>query len=150
MAQKPKLDIFKMLNAIDTKDYSFFDNLSDDERKGFSAYLGLKWGASVSGDNLMQHFYLASMNHCANKYLFDINKHPKLQWLTLVASSPNKGKKRHEWLGTKKKTTKKSQDDIKKRLMKIYPMYKEDEIELLSTLVTKKDLKEYDKECGNK
>ena len=34
--------------------------------------------------------------------------------------------------------------------MKIYPMYKEDEIELLSTLVTKKDLKEYDKECGNK
>lgn len=150
MAQKPKLDIFKMLNAIDKKDYDFYDNISDEERQGFSAFLGLKWGASISSDNLMQHFYLASMNHCANKHMFDINKHPKLQWLSLVSGSPGKGVKRHEWLGSKKKTTNKSQDDIKKRLMKIHPNYKDDEIELLSTMVTKKDLREYDKECGNK
>ena len=62
----PKLDIFKMLNAIDKKDYNFYDNLSDDERKGFSAYLGLKWGASVNGDNTLQHYYLASMNNYVN------------------------------------------------------------------------------------
>jgi len=150
MAQKPKLDIFKMLNALDNKDYNFYDNLSDDEKKGFSAFLGLKWGSSVNGGNILQHYYLVSMNHYANIHLFDINKHPKLQWLSLASASPNNGIKRHEWLGTKKKVSNKPKDDIKRRLMSIYPNYKEDDIEILSTMVSKKDLRQYDKECGNK
>jgi hypothetical protein len=147
-----KLDIFKMLKAIDCKDYSFYDNLSDDEKKGFSAFLGLKWASSVVGDNPLQHYYIVSTNHYANINLFDINKHPKLQWLSLASSSPNVGIKRHEWLGTKKKPNGKSKvkDDIKRRLMAIHPTYKEDEIELLSSMVTKKDLKHYDSNCGNK
>jgi hypothetical protein len=69
--------------------------------------------------------------------------------MTLVASSPGKGIQRHEWLGSKKKTIKKAQNDIKKRLMEIYPNCKEDEIELLSSMITKKDLKNHDNECGN-
>lgn len=145
----PKLDIFKMLNAIDKKDYNFYDNLSDDERKGFSAYLGLKWGASVNGDNTLQHYYLASMNNYVNVNLFDVNKHPKLQWLLLVASSPNFGVHRHEWIYPKKKSTSKSKSDIKNQLMRIFPSYKEDDIEVLSTMVTKKDLKEFSKDCGD-
>jgi hypothetical protein len=146
----PKLDIFKMLNAIDSKDYDFYDNLTDDERKGFSAYIGLKWGASVSGgDNILQHYYLASMNSYVNVNLFDLNKHHKLQWLLLVASSPNFGVHRHEWIYPKKKPTSKSKNDIKSQLMKIYPSYKEDDIELLASMVTKKDLKKFVKDCGD-
>ena len=141
MAKTSKLDIFKMLGAVDRKEYTFYDNLSDDERKGFSAFLGLKWGANVSGNNLAQHYYLVSMNNYANKHLFDINKHPKLQWLTLVAGSPNFGEYRHEWLGTKKQSSSKVKNDIKKRLMEIYPLYKEEDIDVLGTMITKKDLK---------
>jgi hypothetical protein len=89
------------------------------------------------------------MNHHANKYLFDINKHPKLQWLTLVAGSPNFGQQRHKWIAGKKKVSNKKQEDIKSQLTRLFPQYKEDDIELLSTMITKKDLKQYAKDFGN-
>jgi len=146
MAQK--LDIFKVLRAVDKKDYAFYDTLTDEEKKGFTAFLGLKWGARVEGNQTIQHYYLASMNHHANKHLFNISKHPKLQWLTLAAGSPNFGQQRHNWIKGKKKTSTKKQDDIRKELIKLYPSYKEDEIELLSTMVTKKELKAYAKDSG--
>jgi hypothetical protein len=146
MAQR--LDIFKVLRAIDKKEYDFYDNLTDEERKSFSAFMGLKWAATVDADKTVQHYYLASTNHYSNKYLFDINRHPKLQWLTLVASSPNIGQQRHVWLKTVKKKSNKSVEDVKKRLLLIYPTYKKEDIDLLSTLVTKKDLRQYDKNNG--
>lgn len=143
---KPKLDIFKMLRGIDQKDYSFYDNLDEEERKGFSGYLGLKWAASVEGSPELQHYYLASTNYYANRNFFDINKHPKLQWLTLVASSPGLGTQKHKWFAMKKKDSK--GNDVKKQLSEMYPTYKDEDIELLSKFVTKKELKEYAKSCG--
>lgn len=143
-----RLDIFKVLRAIDMKDYLFYDSLTDTEKKEFTAFISLKWSASVEGSNTIQHYYLTSMNHYANMHLFDINKHPKLQWLSLVAGSPNFGQQRHKWIAMKKKTSTKKKDDIKKQLLSMFPTYKDDDIELLSTLVTKKELKQYAKDCG--
>jgi hypothetical protein len=143
-----KLDIFKMLKAIDNKDYDFFDTLSEEELKGFSAILGLKWSVNVSSGSNTQHYYLTLMNHCANKYLFDIHRHPKLQYLTLVAASPNHGSLNRKWVGIKKKPNK-SKDDIIKQLKIIYPQYKEEDITLLSTMITKRDLTKYRKDSGN-
>jgi hypothetical protein len=137
-----------MLRAVDKKEYDFYDNLSDEERKGFSAFMGLKWTASVAADKTVQHYYLASTNHYVNKYLFDINRHPKLQWLTLVASSPDIGQQRHEWITSVKKKSNKSIEDVKKRLLVIHPTFKKEDIDLLSTMVTKKDLRHYDKNNG--
>ena len=48
-----------------------------------------------------------------------------------------------------KKKKKDPKDDIKKSLASIYPTYKEDDLELLSNFVTKKELKEYVKNSGN-
>ncbi len=145
-----KLDMFnRVLPAIDNKDYTFYDNMSEEERKAFSAFMGLKWGASISGDRTLQHYYLASMNHHANKHMFDLAKHPKLQWMMLVAGSPNFGKQRHEWISAKTKPVPKAIKDIRAELKTLYPMYKDDEIELLSTMVTKKELKQHKKDSGN-
>jgi hypothetical protein len=47
-----------------------------------------------------------------------------------------------------KKKSNKSVEDVKKRLHLIYPTYKKEDIDLLSTLVTKKDLRQYDKNNG--
>ncbi len=81
--------------------------------------------------------------------MFDISRHPKLQWLTLVAGSPKFGNQRHTWVSPKAKPVKKSIKDIMTALRKIYPNYRDDEIELLSTLVTKKELSQYNKNLGN-
>jgi len=144
-----KLDIFEVLKAIDSKDYGFYDRLSDEKKKSFSAFLSMKWASAVKGDTILQHYYLASINNHTNVNLFDISKHPKLQWLLLVAASPNFGVHRHEWISTKKEKETKSSKDIKGKLMEIYPQYKKEDIEILSKFVTKKDLKEYEKQSGN-
>ena len=141
-----KLDIFKALSAVDHKNYGFYDKLTEEERKGFTAFLMNKWNASVEGNNAKQHYYLASTNHYVNKHLFDLSKHPKLQWLLLAASSPGLGTQRHIWLKAKKKA---NNTAVKKQLREMHPTYKEDDIELLSKLVTKKELKQYVKDCGN-
>lgn len=144
-----KLDIFKqVLPAIDLKNYNFYDELTSEEKKAFSAFMGLKWGATVSGDTVLQHYYLASMNHHANKHMFDINKHPKLQWLTLVAGSPNFGKQQHQWVSIKSNKESKTTKDIKTELRKIYPHYNDLEIELLSKITTKKDIKQFKDDSG--
>jgi len=132
---------------MDRKDYDFYDNLSDEERKGFSAFLALKWGASVEGSREIQHYYLAATNHYCNKNWYEINKHPKLQWLELCAAAPGIGPQKHKWLQIKKKEDKSSEH--KKRLTELFPNVKISDIEVLATLVTKKEVDEYTKLHGH-
>ena len=47
----------------------------------------------------------------------------------------------HEWIPHKKKD-KASKNGFDKTIRKLYPNMKEDEVQLLSTIVTKKELKE--------
>jgi len=141
-----KLDIFKMLEAVDCKDYDFYDRITDEERQGFSAFLALKWGASVEGSREIQHYYLAATNHYCNKYWYDITKHPKLQWLELCAAAPGVGKQRHTWLEMQKKD--KTKNDQTKRLLELFPSLKISDVELLSKLITKDELDAYIKYHG--
>jgi len=147
-----KLDIFnKILPAVDSKDYSLYDKLSEIERKSFKAPVIMRWSASVDiNDHEALHYYLASTNYYANKHLFSLHKHPKLQWLTIVASSPKFGNFGRKWIGKKKTPPNKAQADRKKTLRDMYPTYKEDDIVLLSQLNTKRELTQYAKDCGKK
>jgi len=143
-----KLDIFKVLAAMDNKDYGFYDRLTDEERKAFTAFITMKWGASVGGSNELQHYYLAAVNHYVNKNLFDINKHPKLQWLTLAAAAPGVGKQRHEWLKVKAKQ-KDKKAEIKKELAALYPAMKQNDIDIMAKFNTKRDINAYRKDQGD-
>jgi hypothetical protein len=151
MVAPKKLDLFnQVLPAIDRKDYNFYDNLTDEQKKEFKqqSILHMRWGCSLDvDDRILQHYYVASFNHRANKNFFNVYNHPKLQWLLIAASSPKLGKYRRKWLGKKK--AKDPKDDIKKQLANIYPTYKEEDLEVLSNFVTKKELKQYDKDRGN-
>ncbi len=89
----------------------------------------------------MQHYYLASANYYANKYMFDLSKHPKLQWLMLTAISPNISTQYHKWIKQKPKV--KNNNDIRKKLAELYPAMKNDDLDILSKLITKKELNEY-------
>ena len=142
-----KLNIQNEMRCLDSKDRKFYDSLTEEERKKFSNYLMIRWGSSVVGPSELQEYYLVACNERLNKHFFELSKHPKLQWLLATTISPGMGNHRHQWIPPKKKE--KGDNEIKKALLELYPTMKADEINLLSKLITKKELKELMKDLGN-
>jgi hypothetical protein len=74
-------------------------------------------------------------------------RHPQLQWQLLCAThNASSSMRQHQWIGFKKKKGDNSKGV--KLLEKIYPNMKQDEIELLANLSTKKELKVLAEEHG--
>ena len=142
-----KLNIQNEMRCLDVKDRNFYDSLTPEERKKFSTYLMIRWSSSVQGLGELQEYYLVACNERLNKNFFDLNKHPKLQWLLATTISPGMGTHRHQWIAPKKKD--KGDNEIKKALMELLPAAKADDINTLSKLITKKELKELLKDLGN-
>jgi hypothetical protein len=141
-----KLSIANEMMCFDRKDRKFYDSLTDEERKKFSNYLMIRWGSAVQGSTDLQEFYLISTNERLNKQFFDINRHPKLQWLCATTVSPDMGTHRHQWISPKKKEA--GESGIKKQLLELYPHMKADEIALMAKINTKKDIDTYIKALG--
>jgi hypothetical protein len=141
-----KLNIANEMRMFDHKVRSFYDDLTDEEKKKFSNYLMIRWGSSVQGSRELQEFYVIATNQRLNKHFFDINKHPKLQWLLATTVSPDMGARRHQWIAPKKKEA--GAGSLKKQLAELFPHYKEDEIDVLAAVTTKKDLDNYIKLHG--
>lgn len=141
-----KLNITNEMAQLDRKNRLFYDELTDDERKKFSTYLMLRWSSSVQADGDIQAYYVMSCNENLNKHFFNISRHPKLQWLCATAVSPGIGTFRHQWIAPKKKDG--VDNKASKFLREIYPLAKDDEIELLRQLNTKDDLKQLAREHG--
>lgn len=132
--------------AFDRKDRSYYDKFTDEERKKFSTYLMLRYGASVAGSTDLQAYYLMATNERVNKNFFDLNKHPKLQWLACTTVSPNMGKQHHYWQASKKKE---GNNKIHKFLEELYPTLKQDEINLLATINDQRDIEDLARKHGH-
>ena len=141
-----KLSIQNEMMCFDRKDRDFYSNLTDEERKKFSNFLMIRWGSSIQGSAELQHYYLQSSNHYVNKHFFAINRHPKLQWLCATAVSPGLGTQRHQWIAPKKKEA--GASGIRKQIAELFPHLKDDEVELMSKINTKKDIDAYLKQLG--
>ena len=132
--------------CFDRKDRKFYDSLTEEERKKFSNFLMIRYGSTVQGSRDLQEFYLISCNERLNKHFFVINKHPKLQWLCATAVSPGLGTHRHQWIAPKKKEA--GASGIRKQIAELFPHLKDDEVELMAKINTKKDIDAYLKELG--
>ena len=147
MANTDPLYIGNEMAAYDRKDRDYYDKFTDEQKKRFSTYLMLRYGASVGGNEDLQAYYLMAANKFVNKHFFDLNKHTKLQWLLCTTVSPNMGKQYHYWLAAKKKEGK-STNKERKVISEIYPNMKSDEIDMLLSMNDKKAIKAYVKELG--
>ena len=132
--------------AFDRKDRKYYDKFTDEERKQFSTYLMLRYGASVEGSVDFQSYYLLATNENVNKYFFDLNKHPKLQWLMCTTVSPNMGKQKHYWQAAKKKEG--SSNKTIKFLTEQFPELKDNEIKLLAEINDKRDIADMARKLG--
>ena len=141
-----KLSIANEMAQFDRKNREFYNELTDEEKKKFSNYLMIRWGSSVQGSTDLQEFYLIATNERLNKHFFTINRHPQLQWLCATTVSPDMGPQRHQWIAPKKKEA--GATGIKKQLAELFPHMKDDEIELMAKINTKKDIDAYIKDLG--
>lgn len=145
-SQSPKLNIQNEMKMLDTKNRHFYDDLDDEEKKKFSNYLMIRWGSSVRGSPELQEYYLHATNQRLNKNFFEINNHPKLQWLCASTVSPGLGVHRHEWVGHKKKDAGESKKI--KQLKEIFPTAKISDIETMSKIIDSKEIASYKKNLG--
>lgn len=142
-----KLSINNEMAVFDRKDRTFYDNLTDEERKKFSTFLMIRYGSSVLGSQDLQEFYVISCNERLNKHFFALHKHPKLQWLMATTVSPGMGTQRHQWIKPKAKEVS-APGSVKKQLAELFPNMKQDELELMANITTKKELDQYLRDHG--
>jgi hypothetical protein len=129
-------NLFEAIAALDKKDYGYYDRLTEEQQKKFVPYMMTHWMSAIKGSGDVQGYYLRSVDYHANKHLFNeyVQKHPKLQWYMLCASSPGLGKQFHQWiphLGSKVTSLKEpaKAKDIKEYYTKIYPKVDSDDID---------------------
>jgi hypothetical protein len=109
MATKPPvLDMFRrVLPGIDTRDRELYNRFSDEERKGFGAWLIMRYMSSAENvDSGVIEHYLMMTNDIVNTNFSDV-KDPEMMWklMTIVGCgrtvkhpyvAPPKGKRKKE------------------------------------------------------
>ena len=138
------IDLFKeMIPALDAGIKDLWDAAGEDGQKEIKGDLWNlnRYMSSVKGSREKQELAVFKTNEYYNKNWAVLgNKEAKLQWL-LLCQCGNTGKNEfHPWIGFKKKTG--DNNNAVNFLQKIYPNMKLDEIELLATQYTKKELKQ--------
>lgn len=140
------LPLNKVLGALDRKDRKFWDKCTPEQQKKIAPFLLNRYMSIVKGSAELHAYYLMATNQRVNINYFALNKHPKLVWQLLCTVSPGMGNQFHQWIGNKKK--KSNTSDIRKQLAVLYPNYKEDELDLLASMTTAKDLKQLAQASG--
>ena len=143
MAKKPQIPLADVMLAIDRKRRDWYDGLTDEQVKAFSAWMMMRYASSVQGSNAAS--YLFMVNECVNKNFSDLSKHPELQWLLFTLCGSGK-KEFHPYI--KPPTSRKKKNRIAEWLSEMYPLAKSDEIDLIMELNDKTELRELALENG--
>ena len=139
LPKKRELDLARVLSAVDSKNYEFYDKLTEAELKEFSPFVLMRFVSNVdSRDRDIQEWFVEMTNEMVNKNHWDLSKnHEKLHWLLYSAVGAGI-KSFHPYLPALKKELNK----IEKLLAELHPTYKIDDVKLLASLMTDKDKKE--------
>lgn len=147
---KQDFPLFQALEALDKKDYGYYDRLSPEQQKKFTPFMLVRYLSYLKGSGEVAGYYGMSTNYHANKYIFNeyVQKHPKLQWLMLCAASPGLGKQFHPWIPQIKEKVSLLKEqaqlkDIKEYYKKIYPKVSDEEITEISKAFVQEQKKKF-------
>jgi hypothetical protein len=140
-----KLTIKEIISWIDNNEKDIWNHLEDEHKKQISFWLLNRYVSSVAGSREKQELAVFKTNEYYNKHFNTIgvgkeNGHQKLMWQLLCMTGATGKNEFHPWIGFKKKSS--NNDKAIKLLEQIYPNMKQDEVEILAGLSTKKELKE--------
>jgi len=140
MATAAKLDIKRELNAVDQKNYNFYDNLTDEERKAFSPYILMRYTANVQmPDRDIQEWYVEMTNEMVNKNHWDLSKEHKALLWKLFAATGTGATAYHPYLAAGKKE---KANKIERLLAELNPAMKMTDVKLMASMMSKKDREE--------
>jgi hypothetical protein len=130
------LDIKRELAGVDLRNYNFYDNLTDGEKKAFSPYILMRYVSNAEGDRDIQEWFIERTNELVNKDHWTLSKNHKALLWKLFAGVGAGMHVRHQYL---KANPKEKANKIEKLLCELYPATKMDEIKLLASMMTKED-----------
>lgn len=94
-----KLDVFEVLNNINTKNYNYLSSLDDDIKKQFTPYVVHNWISSTTDP--LQMILLQRFVNC--RY-FELANHPELIYKLFCVTATNRGM-RYNWIYKKQSKT---------------------------------------------
>ena len=147
MKPKRKLPLNEIFMAMDMNGKGAFNEWTEEERKELNFWLLNRYASSVAGTREAKELAVVLTNEYYNKNWNILGtRHPKLQWQLLCAThNASRKSRQHVWQGLKQKG-----GDVKvvKWLKEMFPNMKEDEVNLLATISTKAELKQYAEDHG--
>lgn len=133
-----KLDIKRELQAVNSKNYDFYDNLTDEEKKAFAPYILMRYVSNPQNKDA-QEWCVERANEYVNKDHWQLSKnHKSLLWKLYAAAGLGMNLS-YQYLaaGKKEKTNK-----IEKLLAELNPAMKISDIKLMASLMTDEDREE--------
>lgn len=131
------LDIKRELAAVDTRNYNFYNSLTDEEKKSFSPFVLMRYISNVTENQEIQEWYLEMTNELVNKHHWTLSKnHKSLLW-KLFAASGIGGKYYHPYLAAGKKG---KANKIEKLIAELYPAMKMADVRILAASMSKQDI----------
>lgn len=143
MAKTPQIPLAEVMKAIDKKDRGWYNKLSDEKKKAFSAWMMMRYASSVQGSTAPDYIWM--VNELVNHKFSDVSKHPELQWLLFTAAGSGKVQN-HPYI--KPPNSKKKKNKRTTFISELYPHLKSDEIELLLSINSDEELKQLAKANG--
>jgi len=132
-----------VMAAIDKKDRGFYDRLTAEQKKAFSAWMMMRYCSSVQGRDAANYIFMT--NELVNYQFMEVSKHPELQWLLLSACGVGKIQF-HPYL--KPPNSKKKKNKVTEFLYELNPHMKAEDIQILVDLNTKEELQQLAQEHG--
>lgn len=134
-----KLDIKRVLSAVDSKNYDFYDKLTTEEKKLFTPFIVMRYTSNVQGDQDIQEWFVEMTNEMVNKNHWELSKnHKELLWKLYAATGAGVNCY-HPYLAAGKKE---KANHIEKLLAELNPAMKMSEIKLLAKMMDKNDINE--------
>lgn len=134
--EKTKLDLATTLLAIDRKDYTYYNNLSDEYKKLYTPFILMRFMSSATNSGGMHDYHLHMMNEYLNSEFWVLNKYPDFQHLLMCLCGVGT-KQYHKWIKCKRERKESKWIEL---LRLSSPSLNRDEIEILRRAYTAKDI----------
>jgi hypothetical protein len=132
-----KLTLSNWIVAADSKNYTFYSKLSDQDKKSFGHFVLMRMTSNCSGDKDLQEWFIEMTNEAVNKHHWTISKHHKeLIWLLYTTTGVG-CKVNHPYLAAGKNDPK---NKIEKLLCELEPATKLSDIKLKAKLMSAEEI----------
>ena len=148
MIMSEKIELKDKLAAVDMNYRGLWDELDAEQQKALKSELFIlnRYISNAQGSREIQEHYVLTVNEYFNKHWNTLQKHPKLLWQLLCMCGHESQKIFfHQWIGFKKK---KGNNKLSKFLLEIYPNKKQDEIDMISQMMTILEAKKLAQQYG--